>query len=472
MEKKKIKKIYTAVILIYVALVTSFYFLAGEQLWYREAGESIKMVDADSISEEINKENELFQYFKCKVDKIDSFEFVFTKNYAEGSGNLFIDIVSNAKVIGHLAMPVKDVPEQHRVYLNLEEPIRGALDKPMTIRITSDSEIGQGVHAMMYSGDDTSRVHIGNGFVQGTICFSLIGSEKINTSRYYWFIMGGIGLTIAIVLFISYKNIGSNKQDYLVVGLNAIERYKFLISQLVTRDFKTKYKRSVFGVFWSFLNPLMTMLVQFLVFSKLFSNGSENYPVYLISGVICFAFFNECTSMCLNSLVVNSRLITKVYIPKYIFPLARTLSSSINLGISLAPLLIVAIITGTKLHMSIFLMLFFLVCLIIFSLGIGMILATLMVFFKDIQFLWSVFLTMWQYATPIFYPAEIIPERFRFIVRFNPLYHFIGNARKCLIDGISPEPRAYIYCLLFAFGSLAIGSFIFKKCQDKFTLYL
>ena len=472
MEKKKIEKIYIAVILIYVALVTSFYFLAGEQLWYKESSESIKMVDADSISEEVNKDSMVYQFFKCKVDKIDSFEFVFTKNYAEGSGTLYIDVLSSGKVLGNLTIPVKEVPEQHRVYLYLEEPIRGALDKPMTVRFTSDSEPGQGVHAMMYSGDESSQVYEGNEFVQGTLCFSLIGSEKINISRYYWLIMGGIGFSIAIVLFISYKNIGSNKRDYLVVGLNAIERYKFLISQLVTRDFKTKYKRSVFGVFWSFLNPLMTMLVQFIVFSKLFSNGSENYPVYLISGVICFAFFNECTTMCLNSLVINSRLITKVYIPKYIFPLARTLSSSINLGISLAPLLIVAIITGTKLHMSIFLMIFFLVCLIIFSLGIGMILATLMVFFKDIQFIWSVLLTMWQYATPIFYPAEIIPERFRFIVRFNPLYHFIGNARKCLIDGISPEPMAYIYCLLFAFSSLALGSFIFKKCQDKFTLYL
>ena len=101
-----------------------------------------------------------------------------------------------------------------------------------------------------------------------------------------------------------------------------------------------------------------------------------------------------------------------------------------------------------------------------------MILATLMVFFRDIQFLWSVMCTIWQYATPIFYPAEIIPEKYRFIVKFNPLYHFIGNARKCLIDGISPEPISYIYCLIFALASFGLGSYIFKKCQDKFTLYL
>ena len=95
-----------------------------------------------------------------------------------------------------------------------------------------------------------------------------------------------------------------------------------------------------------------------------------------------------------------------------------------------------------------------------------------MVFFRDIQFLWSVIIQIWQYATPIFYPAEIIPAKYKFVVQLNPLYHFIGNLRKCLIDGISPEPLAYLYCFVFAFGMLVIGAFVFKKTQDKFTLYL
>ena len=472
MDKNKIKKIYLIVIAIYVALVTSFYFIAGEQLWYKESSEIIKMPDADSISGEINKDNIISQTFNCPVDRLNSLEFVFTKNYQEGSGKLIIVISADNKVLQILSMPVKEVPEQHRVFLEFDKPIDNVKAKDITMKIYASSMPGQGVCAMTRSDAKDSYIKDDGEIKNGTLCFSVVGSDEISTAPYYWLIVSGVGLAIAIFLFISYKNYVKGKSDYLTVGINAINKYKFLISQLVSRDFKTKYKRSVFGVFWSFLNPLLTMIVQFLVFSTFFKADTQNYPVYLISGVVCFSFFSECTAMCLNSVSSNYRLITKVYIPKYIFPLSKTISSSVNLAISLVPLLLVTIITGTALHMSFFLMFYFLVCLIIFSLGIGMILATLMVFFRDIQFLWSVICTIWQYATPIFYPAEIIPEKYRFIVRFNPLYHFIGCMRKCLIDGVSPEPINYVYCLIFALGSLAIGSYIFKKCQDKFTLYL
>ena len=176
--------------------------------------------------------------------------------------------------------------------------------------------------------------------------------------------------------------------------------------------------------------------------------------------------------MCLQSISSNANLIKKVYMPKYIFPLSRTLSSSINLLISLIPLLLITLVSGLGIHPSFILMFFFLVCLIVFALGVGMVLSALMVFFRDIQFLWSVLVMMWQYATPIFYSPNIIPEKFQFILKLNPIYHFIKNIRMCIIDGISPEPRAYMYCFVFALASLLIGSFVFKKTQDRFTLYL
>lgn len=472
MTKERLKKIYLTVIAVYLAIVTSFYFLAGDQLWYKESQESTPMYSADSITEEINKDTKLIQNVKCSTDRLESMEFVFTKNYQEGSGKLTIVVWSDGKVLARSAMNVKDVPEQHRVYLELEEPAEDMLDKELRIFMYSTSEEGEGVHAMMYSGAEDSNFTINGKEYNGSLCFALVGSERVSTAPYYWAIVGAIGAAIIIALLISYRNYTKGKQDYIIILINAVIRYKFLISQLVSRDFKTKYKRSVFGVFWSFLNPLLTMIVQFLVFSTFFTNDTQNYPVYLISGVVCFGFFSECTQKCLNSISGNYRLITKVYIPKYIFPLAKTLSSSVNLLISLVPLLLVTLVTGTALHWSFLLMFYFLFMLVVFSLGVGMILATLMVFFRDIEFLWSVICTIWQYATPIFYPAEIIPERFRFIVRFNPLYHFIGNLRKCLINGISPDLSAYLYCFIFAFGALAIGSYIFKKAQDKFTLYL
>lgn len=471
MNSNELKKIYVAIIAIYVAVVTSFYFIAGEQLWYKESTKNIKMVDADSISEEIVKGIIIEQSFNNTVDKIESLAIVFTKNYQEGKGYLTIDLLDDRYLLARKTINVQEIPEQHRLFLDINNPITKEYGNRLTIKIYANTNNTFGPHVMMRADSDLSFVVDGKE-QNGTLCFSVTGSEKISSAAYYWFIVSGTGVLISVLLMLSYKNYTNGKNDYVVSSLNAVNKYNFLISQLVERDFKSKYKRSVLGIFWSFLNPLLTMIVQYLVFSTFFNADTQNYPVYLISGVVCFSFFNECTTMCLGSISGNYRLITKVYMPKYIFPLSKTISSSVNLAISLIPLLLVTLITGTALHWSFLLMFYFLICLIIFSFGVGLVLATLMVFFRDIQFLWSVICTIWQYATPIFYPAEIIPERFKFIVRFNPLYHFIGNARKCLINGISPEPISYVYCLIFALGSLAIGSYVFKKCQDKFTLYL
>ena len=513
MTKEKLKKVYLIILAAYVTFAVLFYVIGGEQLWYKKSISNIAMPTADNVSEEINKNTEITQSFNCEMDRIEKFAFVFTKNYQDGDGKLTIDIaLDNQQIAKKTFDVITEIPEQHRVYIEFSKPIEETRDKEITINISSTSKEGYGARAMIYSAledssytiDTIEKVEINDEDIEnksidketiksyfdeegneimyieeplqydsdGTLCFSLDGSDRLHIGEFYLPVFGGLGLIIGIVFFISYKNYCKNKHDYLTIAVEALYKYKFLIGQLVSRDFKTKYKRSLFGILWSFLNPLLTMIVQFIVFSTIFKVDTQNYPVYLISGVVCYGFFNECTTMCLNSISGNYRLITKVYIPKYIFPISKTLSSSVNLAISLIPLLLVTLITGTVLHWSIILMFYFLICLIIFSLGVGMILATLMVFFRDIQFIWSVICTIWQYATPIFYPAEIIPEKFRFIVRFNPLYHFIGNLRKCLIDGLSPEPTAYLYCFIFAVGALLIGSYVFKKSQDKFTLYL
>lgn len=304
------------------------------------------------------------------------------------------------------------------------------------------------------------------------LLFYLIARKDLVFTNTYWIFVSIFCLALFAILLRSYLKYKKKYIDYVAAIVYAVYRYGFLISQLVSRDFKSKYKRSVLGVLWSFLNPLLTMIVQFLVFSTIFKANTKSYPVYLLSGVVCFSFFKEVTDMCLSSISGNANLINKVYIPKYIFPLARTISSMINLGLSLIPLILVSILMGITLHASVLLGIYFLGCLIVFSLGVGMFLAALMVFFRDIQFLWSVITQVWQYATPIFYPAEIIPAKYHFIILFNPLYHFIGNLRKCLLDGVSPEFPAYIYCAIFALLSLSVGAFVFKKTQDKFTLYL
>ena len=254
--------------------------------------------------------------------------------------------------------------------------------------------------------------------------------------------------------------------------MDAIRRYGFLMEQLVNRDFKAKYKRSVLGILWSFLNPLLMMMVQYVVFSTLFQSNIPNFPLYLLTGIVCFNFFNESTNMCLQSISGNAGLITKVYVPKYIYPVTRVLSSSINLMLSLIPLLLVMLITRTPIRPQVLLIVFGIFCLEIFCLGMGLILASLMVFFRDTQFIWGVLVTILNFATPIFYPESIIPARFMTLYKMNPLYHVIRFLRIVLMDGVSPEPKAYLLCLIACVVPLVLGVVVFKKNQDKFILYI
>lgn len=176
--------------------------------------------------------------------------------------------------------------------------------------------------------------------------------------------------------------------------------------------------------------------------------------------------------MALGSIIGNAGLITKVYMPKYIYPLTRVMSSVVNLGISLIPLFLVCFFTGVRLHRATVLALYFMVCLIIFSFGLGLLLSSAMVFFRDTQFLWGVFSMIWMYATPVFYPESILPQRFRVVLQVNPLYHFLKNMRMCILDGLSPEPVIYFRCFLLALGMLLVGAIVFRQSQDKFVLYL
>lgn len=294
----------------------------------------------------------------------------------------------------------------------------------------------------------------------------------LHSGHYYFEIITLIGLGLfAYCVNLVYRQ-KAGKESLGLNVINAFTKYEFLLSQLVSRDFKTKYKRSILGVMWSFLNPLLSMTVQYIVFSTIFKSNIPNFAVYLLIGIVFFNFFSEATNMGLMAIVGNSSLITKVYIPKYIFPVSRTLSSTINLLISMIPLLLVVIITHAPITPALLLLPFSIICTIIFCIGMSFILSSAMVFFRDMQFLWGVVSMLWMYATPIFYPESILPQKLMWLFKLNPLYHFIRFTRAIILDGASPEPKAYLLCLIAAFIPLVIGAVVFKKSQDKFILNL
>ena len=250
-------------------------------------------------------------------------------------------------------------------------------------------------------------------------------------------------------------------------------KYNFLLRQLVSRDFKIRYKRSVLGVLWSLLNPLLTMLVQYVVFSNLFRSFKvPHYQVYLLSGIVMFNFFSEATTQALNAITSNASLITKVYIPKYVFPLSKTLSACINLGFSVAALYVVLLFSGIRLHWAHLLLPFALVTLFFFTVGVGLILSALMVYFRDIQFLYGIVVMLWMYLTPIIYPMSILPEIMQRLMLLNPLYHYITYIRTIILDGAVPSLAEHAYCIAFAVFFLALGALVFKKLQNRFIFYI
>ena len=173
-----------------------------------------------------------------------------------------------------------------------------------------------------------------------------------------------------------------------------------------------------------------------------------------------------------SSITGNASLIKKVYMPKYIYPVSRILSSLVNFALAIIPLLLVMLITGTAFTPALLLLIFDMLCLLGFVTGMSLLLTTAMTFFQDTQFLWGVVSMMWMYLTPLFYPESIIPTQFLTIYHMNPMYQYITFARICIIDGVSPEPMAYLWCILSSVVVLGLGILTFKRHQDKFVLYL
>lgn len=249
-------------------------------------------------------------------------------------------------------------------------------------------------------------------------------------------------------------------------------RYRPLLNELVTRDVKTKYRRSVLGVLWTLLNPLLMMIVLSIVFSQLFKFKIDNYPLYLLSGQVVFNFYSEATTSGMNAILINAPLIKKVYVPKYMFVFSRIISSAINLMAAYSALIIVMLCTRAQLHYTVVLSIIPISALVIFSLGVGLILATYAVKFRDIVHLYSVFTTVLLYLTPVIYPIDILPSWVKIIVYLNPITSILEMFRGFMIYGSMPGIYTIAMTIIPSVLALVVGLRVFYKNQDKFILYV
>ena len=261
------------------------------------------------------------------------------------------------------------------------------------------------------------------------------------------------------------------------IATNAIEtrtwkKNLFILKTLVGKYFKVKYRRSVLGVVWSVLNPLLMMIVMSAVFSYMFRFNIENFPLYLILGQIMFNLMSDATSGAMQSIIGAASLIQKIRIEKMVFPLEKVIFSLVNFLFSAIAAVAVMIYFSIMPTWDILFLPLCIVYVVAFSAGLGLILSSLAVFFRDVIHLWSVVLTAWTYATPLFYPLELLPDTLQFLIQFNPMYQYITYFRDIMMYGITPTLEQNLICIAMAAISLALGILVFRKTEHKFILYV
>ena len=249
-------------------------------------------------------------------------------------------------------------------------------------------------------------------------------------------------------------------------------KFQPLLSELVARDIKIKYRRSVLGVLWTLLNPLCMMIILSIVFSSIFKFDVENFPLYVLSGQVIFNFFNDSTTSSMSAIISSASLIKKVYVPKYLFVLSRVMSSFINLMASFTALLLVMVATRAELHWTVFLSVIPLAMVVLFSFGVGMFLAAITVRFRDVIHLYSVFTTGLLYLTPVIYPMAALPDVVKTIVMINPLTNYLLMFRDVMFNNTLPSVFSGLLGIAEAALALALGLYVFYKNQDEFILNL
>jgi len=423
------------------------------------------------------------QTFTPAMDSLSQISLRAATFGGDTQGRLLLEITRGDDVLwAQTALPATLSYNEMNVF-PIEPALENVKGQQLMLRITGENlPIGAG--ATLWYGNSQSAgkfdvalltnetLTFGEEQIDGMLVFALNGVNRLSAARYFWPVCLVLGVFLGLAaLYFEYSRV--KKPDGMLMRLfSLLPRYSYLLKQLIMRDFKVRYKASVLGMLWSLLNPLLMMAVYYFVFSTLFKSNIEHFPVYLMTGIVLFNYFSESTSLGLGSIVGNASLITKVYVPKYIYPLSKALSSSINMFTSLIPVLIIMAFSGVPFTRSLLLLPFVLLCLILFSTGMCMLLSTLMTFFRDTQFLWSVLITVWNFLTPIFYPESIISANLLPYFRINPMYQFVTFLRSICLHGVTPTPTAFLNCLLSAFIPLLIGLFVFKKNQDKFVLHL
>ena len=251
-----------------------------------------------------------------------------------------------------------------------------------------------------------------------------------------------------------------------------IKQNRFLFEELVKRDFTKKYKRTVLGMLWSILGPLMTLGVMALVFTQFFGRNMEHYVIYMFCGNLLFSYFKESTNGGMTALQANAKIFSKINVPKYMFVLSKNVSSLINFGINLCVLFVFCLFDGVTFTWKFLLLIYPVCCLVTFNLGMGLILSALYIMFKDLKYLYDIFTLLLMYVSAIFYSIDAYSLEKQYLFYLNPVYVYIRYFRKIILEGEIPQWTFHLLAAGYALAALALGAVIYKKKNYKFLYYI
>ncbi|HKQ76889.1 MAG TPA: ABC transporter permease [Blastocatellia bacterium] len=246
-------------------------------------------------------------------------------------------------------------------------------------------------------------------------------------------------------------------------------RYRDLVKHLIARNIKTRYKRSALGILWTMLNPLLMMVVLTFVFSEIFraSIVSKSYSAYALAGLLLWNFFAQTTTGAMSELIWGGGLLKRIYLPRGIFAVSALGTSLINLLLSLVPLFIIIVFTGVQISAVALILPGSIILTAMFALGVALFLSRIAAYFHDVMEMYQILLTAWMYMTPIIYPKEIIPERFRWLFKINPMYHLMEVFREPLVVGRMAGPKTWTAAAVASIVTLIFGWWFFSRKADE-----
>lgn len=261
----------------------------------------------------------------------------------------------------------------------------------------------------------------------------------------------------------------ANNRVSAIAELKELSKYRYLLGQLVRRDILTRYKRSVLGVAWTMLNPLGTMLILTFVFSNFFKTEVAHFPVYILSGLLVWNYFSQATNAAISGLVWGGSLLKRIYIPSAVFGVSAIGTALVNLIISIVPLVIVMLVDRAPFYWSLLFLPVSIVILTAFTLGFGLFISSLAVFFPDVGEMYQVLLTAWMYLTPIIYPETLISPNLLPFFKINPMYWMVKMFRLPIFEGRIPNWQELLPAFAWAVGMLVFGWIYFTSKSEEYA---